>query len=102
MQRAIPALSTLASSIGDPQVRNRGTLGGSIANNDPAADYPAAAVGLGGTIVTDRRRALPNPFFSGMFQTLLEPAEHIVSVKFPVPNQAGYAKFANQHPVTRW
>ena len=100
VQHSIPALATLASSIGDPQVRNRGTLGGAVANNDPAADYPAAAVGLGGMIVTDRRRLPADAFFSGMFETLLEPAELVVAVEFPVPTQAGYAKF--RQPASRY
>jgi aerobic carbon-monoxide dehydrogenase medium subunit len=92
VQRAIPALAMLAASIGDPQVRNRGTLGGSIANNDPAADYPAAVVALGATIVTDRRRISADSFFSGIFETVLEPDELVVAVVFPIPVMAGYAK----------
>jgi aerobic carbon-monoxide dehydrogenase medium subunit len=90
---AIPALAKLAVSIGDPQVRNRGTLGGSIANNDPAADYPAAIVALGATIVTNRRRIPADRFFPAMFETALEPDELVVAVSFPVPLIAGYAKF---------
>jgi carbon-monoxide dehydrogenase medium subunit len=89
---AIPALAMLAASIGDPQVRNRGTLGGSIANNDPAADYPAAIVALGATVVTDRRHIPADSFFSGICETVLEPDELVVAVTFPIPLMAGYAK----------
>ncbi len=89
-------LSTLAGLIGDPQVRHRGTIGGSIANADPAADYPAAVLGLGATIVTDRREIAADVFFIGMFQTALEPDEIIVAVRFPIPDAAGYAKFKSQ------
>lgn len=92
---AIPALAELAARIGDPQVRNRGTLGGSIAHADPAADYPAALVALGATVVTDRREIGAEDFFQGMFQTPLEPDELIRSVRFPVPERAAYAKFPN-------
>jgi aerobic carbon-monoxide dehydrogenase medium subunit len=100
VRRAVPVLVALAAVIGDPQVRNRGTLGGSIANNDPAADYPAAAVGLGATIVTDRRRIAADQFFAGMFETVLQPGELIVAVEFPVPMRAGYAKF--RQPASRY
>jgi carbon-monoxide dehydrogenase medium subunit len=93
VRKAIPALAELAAGIGDPQVRNRGTLGGSIANNDPAADYPAAVLGLGATIHTDRRRIAADDFFTGLFETALEDDEVIVKVSFPVPDKAGYAKF---------
>ena len=96
--KAIPALSALASLIGDAQVRNRGTIGGSIANADPAADYPAAVVGLGATIVTDRRQIAGDDFFTGLFETALEPGELIVSVSFPIPLGAAYQKFANPAP----
>jgi carbon-monoxide dehydrogenase medium subunit len=89
---AIPALANLAASIGDPQVRNRGTLGGSIANNDPAADYCAGVLGLGATIITDRRRIAADRFFPAMFETALEPDELVVAVSFPIPFRAGYAK----------
>ena len=92
-QKAIPALAKLASGIGDAQVRNRGTIGGSVANNDPAADYPAAALALGATVRTDRREIAADDFFTGLFSTALEPGEIIVSVSFPVPERAGYAKF---------
>ncbi len=92
---SIPALAALAGGIGDAQVRNRGTLGGSLANSDPAADYPAAVLGLGATIRTNRRSIPAAQYFRGMFETALEPDEVIVSVSFPKPARAGYAKFAN-------
>lgn len=95
VQDAIPGLAELASQIGDPQVRNRGTLGGSIAHADPAADYPAALVALGATVVTDRREIAAEDFFQGMFQTPLESDELIQAVRFPVPERAAYAKFPN-------
>lgn len=95
VQSAIPALATLAADIGDPQVRNRGTIGGSIAHADPAADYPAALVGLGATVVTDEREIGADDFFTGMFSTALEPGEIIKAVRFPVPDCAAYAKFAS-------
>src|SRR5581483_4425289 len=95
---AIPALAYLAGRIGDQQVRNCGTIGGSLANNDPAADYPAAALGLGATIVTSGRQIAADDFFQGIFTTALEPDELIVRVEFPVPNRAVYEKFA--HPVS--
>lgn len=94
LRAALPALSELASLIGDPQVRARGTLGGSIANNDPAADYPAAVLGLDATVVTDRRSIAAADFFQGMFATALEPGELICSVRFLRPRRAAYAKFA--------
>jgi aerobic carbon-monoxide dehydrogenase medium subunit len=96
LKETIPALATLAGLIGDPQVRHRGTLGGSVANADPAADYPAAVLGLGAVIVTDRREIAADGFFTAMFQTALEPDEIIVAVRFPVPDSAGYAKFKSQ------
>src|SRR5512134_2242162 len=92
VKSAIPALADLASSIGDPQVRNRGTLGGSIVNNDPAADYAAGVVALGATIVTDRRSIPADIFFYGMFETVLERDELVTAVIFPIPALAGYAK----------
>jgi carbon-monoxide dehydrogenase medium subunit len=98
VRKAIPALADLASHIGDPQVRNRGTIGGSLANNDPAADYPAGALGLGATIVTNRREIPADKFFAGMFTTTLEPGEIIVRVVFPLPRRAAYEKFA--HPAS--
>src|SRR5216683_728964 len=96
LKAAIPALATLAGLIGDPQVRHRGTIGGSMANADPSADYPAAAVGLGATIITDRREVAADNFFTAMFQTALEPDEIILAVRFPIPDAAGYAKFRSQ------
>lgn len=95
VREAIPALAHLASRIGDPQVRNRGTLGGSIANNDPAADYPAALVGLGATVHTDRRALDAEAFFTGMFETALEADELVLKVSFPIPQRAAYVKFPN-------
>ena len=97
---AIPALAALADGIGDPQVRNSGTIGGSIANADPAADYPAAIVGLGASVRTDRRTIAGDDFFTGLFETALEEGEIIVSVSFPVPRRAAYAKFPN--PASRY
>jgi carbon-monoxide dehydrogenase medium subunit len=93
--RAIPALAGLAGGIGDPLVRNMGTIGGSLANNDPAADYPGAVLGLGAIIHTDRRSIAADEFFLGMFSTMLELGELIVRVDFPVPKRAGYVKFPN-------
>lgn len=92
----IPALASLAGVIGDPAVRHRGTLGGSVANADPAADYPAAVLGLGATVVTDRREISADAFFVGMFTTALAADEIITAVRFPVPDAAGYAKFKSQ------
>jgi len=96
VQQAIPALAHLAGMIGDPAVRHRGTLGGSLAHNDPNADYPAAALGLGATIITNKRRIAADDYFTGMFSTALEPGEIIVKVSFPIPKKAGYQKFRNQ------
>jgi len=100
VQKAIPALAALADGIGDPQVRNRGTIGGSIANNDPAADYPAAVVGLGATVHTNQRTIAADDFFTGMFETALKDGELVTAVSFPVPEKAGYAKFPN--PASRY
>ncbi|MBV8105275.1 MAG: xanthine dehydrogenase family protein subunit M [Hyphomicrobiales bacterium] len=100
VKSAIPALATLAAGIGDAHVRNRGTIGGSLANNDPAADYPAAALALGATIVTSKRRIAAEDFFKGLFETALEPGELITQVSFPVPQKAAYMKFAN--PASRY
>ncbi|MEQ9449032.1 MAG: xanthine dehydrogenase family protein subunit M [Rhodospirillaceae bacterium] len=100
VRRSISTLSALAGQIGDPQVRNRGTLGGSIANNDPAADYPAAVVGLNAKVCTSRREITADEFFTGMFETALEPGELIVKVAFPIPKRAAYAKFPN--PASRY
>lgn len=98
VKKAIPALAELAGRIGDPAVRNLGTLGGSVANNDPAADYPAAVLALGATIVTDSREIAADDYFQGMFTTALEPGELVVRVVFPVPRRAAYEKFA--HPAS--
>jgi aerobic carbon-monoxide dehydrogenase medium subunit len=98
INESIPALAALAGSIGDPQVRARGTLGGSIANNDPAADYPAAVLGLKGVVVTNRRRLDAADFFQGMFATALEPDELVLAVRFACPKRAAYRKFA--HPAS--
>jgi len=93
VRRALPALAALAGGIGDAQVRNRGTLGGSIAHADPAADYPAALVALAATVVTDRRELAADQFFRGLYETALEPAELVREVRFPLPERAGWAKF---------
>ncbi len=93
---AIPALANLAGLIGDPAVRHRGTIGGSLANNDPTADYPAACMALGATIVTNKRRLKPEEFFQGLFTTALEPDEIITRVMFPLAKKAAYQKFRNQ------
>lgn len=100
VRKAIPALATLASGIGDPHVRNRGTIGGSIANNDPAADYPAAVVGLNATVVTSARKIAGEKFFTGMFATALKSDEIVTAVEFPVPKRAAYVKFPN--PASRY
>ncbi|MDE2486513.1 MAG: xanthine dehydrogenase family protein subunit M [Alphaproteobacteria bacterium] len=100
VKRAIPALAFLASEIGDAQVRNRGTIGGSLANSDPAADYPAAVTGLGAAIVTDRRSIAADDYFVDLFETALEPGELIRAVEFPVPKRAAYRKF--RHPASRY
>ena len=96
----IPALADLASHIGDPAVRHRGTIGGSIANNDPNADYPAAALGLGATIITNKRRIGADDFFKGLFEAALEGDEIITKVQFPKVNKAAYVKFPN--PASRY
>jgi len=96
----IPALAALAAGIGDPAVRNRGTIGGSLANNDPAACYPAAALGLGATIVTNTREIAADDFFAGLFETVLDEGEIITSVRFPVPGAANYQKF--EQPASRF
>lgn len=100
VQQAIPALAELAEQIGDPHVRSRGTIGGSIANNDPAADYPAACVALSATIVTNKRKIPADEFFKGLFETALEDGEIITKISFPVPAKAAYAKFRN--PASRY
>lgn len=97
---AIPGLSALAALIGDPAVRHRGTIGGSLANNDPAADYPAAALALGATIVTNKREIAADDYFKGLFETALEDGEIITKVKFPIPEKSAYEKFRN--PASRY
>ena len=99
-QKAIPALAHLASLIGDPAVRYRGTIGGSIANNDPAADYPAAVLALGATVTTNQRSISADDFFKGLFSTALADGEIITQVTFPIPAKAGYSKFP--HPASRF
>ena len=98
--RAFPALAELAGQIGDPQVRNRGTIGGSVANNDPAACYPAAVLATGATVVTNAREIAADDFFDGMFTTALEEDEIVTAVRFPVPEKAAYAKF--EQPASRF
>src|ERR1700748_793635 len=93
---AIPALAELAGVIGDPAVRHKGTIGGSLANNEPPADYPAACLALGATIVTNKRRLKPEEFFQGLFTTALEADEIITRVMFPLPKKAAYVQFRNQ------
>ncbi len=100
VRKAIPALAELAANIGDRQVRNRGTLGGSLANNDPAACYPSAVLGLGATIQTDRRTIAADDFFKGLYETALAEGEIITSVSFPVPERAKYVKF--KQPASRF
>ena len=98
VKKAIPALAALADQIGDPQVRNRGTIGGSVANNDPAADYPAAVLALDAAVVTNKREIAAGDYFQGMFATALEEGEIIVSIKFNIPKRAAYEKFP--HPAS--
>jgi len=98
LKQALPALAGVPAGIGDPAVRHRGTIGGSIANNDPNADYPAACLGLGATIITSRRKIPADEFFQGMFTTALEPDEIITKVQFPIPKKAAYEKF--KHPAS--
>jgi carbon-monoxide dehydrogenase medium subunit len=100
VQKAIPALAYLASLIGDPAVRYRGTIGGSLATNDPAADYPAAVLALAATIKTNKRSISADEFFKGLFSTALEDGEMITAVSFPVQDKAGYSKF--RHPASRF
>jgi carbon-monoxide dehydrogenase medium subunit len=95
LKKAIPGLAKLAGGIGDPHVRHKGTIGGSIANNDPAADYPAACLGLGATIHTSDRKLSAEKFFTGMFSTALKDDEIVTEVEFPIPKKSGYAKFPN-------
>ena len=100
LKQSIPALATMAGWVGDPAVRSRGTMGGSLANNDPAADYPAAALALGATIVTNHREIAADDFFLGLFETALGEGELITRILYPVPRKAGYAKFRN--PASRY
>jgi carbon-monoxide dehydrogenase medium subunit len=100
VRAALPALSTLAGLIGDPAVRHKGTLGGSVANNDPAADYPAGVLALGATVKTARRAIAADAFFTGLFQTTLDEGELIAEIAFPIPRRASYAKFP--HPASRY
>ena len=100
VKKAIPALAKLAGLIGDPAVRHKGTIGGSVANNDPGADYPAAVLGLGATVHTNRRAIPADAFFTGLFTTALEDGEVITKIAFPEPARAGYAKFPN--PASRY
>src|SRR5262245_14030541 len=100
VKAAIAALTALAGVIGDPAVRHKGTLGGSVANNDPAADYPAAVLALNATVKTTRRTIAADAFFTGMFETALAEGEIITEVAFPIPTSAGYAKFPN--PASRY
>jgi carbon-monoxide dehydrogenase medium subunit len=100
VKQAIPGLAAMAGLIGDPAVRNRGTIGGSISNNDPAADYPAALVALGATVHTTKREIAAEQFFTGMFETALEPTEIVTAVRFPKPQAACYQKFRN--PASRY
>jgi carbon-monoxide dehydrogenase medium subunit len=95
---ALPVLAALAGEIGDPAVRHRGTIGGSLANDDPNADYPAAVLGLGATVITNKRRIAADDFFKGMFETALEPDEIITKVQFPIVKKAAYQKF--RHPAS--
>jgi aerobic carbon-monoxide dehydrogenase medium subunit len=96
VQGAIPALAALAGSIADIQVRNMGTIGGSVANNDPSADYPSAVLGLGATVVTQHRRIPADHFLTGLFSTALEPGEIVTGIAFPIPQSCGYAKLCSQ------
>jgi len=98
VKEALPVLAEVAGMIGDPAVRHRGTLGGSLANNDPNADYPAVVLGLGATIITSKRRIAADDYFKGMFETALEPDEIITKVSFPLAKKAAYQKF--KHPAS--
>jgi carbon-monoxide dehydrogenase medium subunit len=100
VKEAIPALAELAAMIGDPAVRHRGTIGGSVANNDPAADYPAACLALAATVVTNKRKIPADEYFKGLFETALEEDEIVTAVTFPIPQKAGYMKFRN--PASRY
>ena len=98
--KAIPSIVHLTSVLGDPQVRYRGTIGGSIANNDPAADFPAAVLALGATVKTNKRSIAADDFFTGLFSTALQDGEIITAVSFPIPAKAGYSKM--RHPASRF
>ena len=98
LKNVMPALAGVPGSIGDPHVRHRGTIGGSLANNDPNADYPAAVLGLGATIITSKRRIPADEFFKGLFETALEPDEIITKVSFPIARKSAYQKF--KHPAS--
>lgn len=100
IKKAIPSLAYLAEHVGDPAVRHMGTIGGSVANNDPAADYPAAVLGLGATVKTTSRTIHADDFFSGMFETALEEGEILTEISFPIPEKAAYMKFPN--PASRF
>ena len=100
VKKSIPAIAYLTSILGDPAVRHRGTIGGSIANNDPAADFPAALVSLGATVKTNKRSISADDFFKGLFSTALDDGEIITAVSFPIPAKAGYAKM--RHPASRF
>jgi aerobic carbon-monoxide dehydrogenase medium subunit len=100
IKKAIPALWEMAGKIGGVHVRHRGTIGGSVANNDPAADYPSACLGLGATIITDKRKIAADAFFTGMFETALKPGEIITAVSFPIPKKSSHQKFPN--PASRY
>ncbi len=100
VRKSIPALAHLAASIGDRQVRNRGTIGGSLANSDPAADYPAGVLGLGATVHTNTRQIAADDFFKGLFETALQSGEIVTAVSFPIPQKAGYVKF--KQPASRF
>jgi carbon-monoxide dehydrogenase medium subunit len=100
VKKAIPALVSLTNMLGDPAVRYRGTIGGSIANNDPAADYPAAVLALGATVKTNKRSIAADQFFQGLFSTALEDGEIITQISFPIPAKAGYSKM--RHPASRF
>jgi carbon-monoxide dehydrogenase medium subunit len=100
VKEALPGLAALAEGIGDPHVRHRGTIGGSVANNDPAADYPAACLALGATVVTNKRKIAADDYFKGLFATALDDGEIIVRISFPIASKFAYAKFAN--PASRY
>jgi carbon-monoxide dehydrogenase medium subunit len=100
VRKHLPALAALAEGIGDRQVRAMGTMGGSVANNDPAACYPSAVLALGATVVTDRREIAADAFFQGLYTTALEPGELITAIRFPIPTKAAYAKF--RQPASRF